>query len=105
MDASARLSIAGDGFNRSLRRRRLQSGVPKTAGGTTQTGVDLLQKSGEFPMSYEELDDTAAPVYEGIRGGSGPLGANQRSHAARGRGSMEQPRRIEDLSRAPAASQ
>jgi hypothetical protein len=28
--------------------------------------VDLLRKSGEFPMSYEELDDTAAPVYEGI---------------------------------------
>jgi hypothetical protein len=28
--------------------------------------LDLLRKSGEFPMSYEELDDTAAPVYEGI---------------------------------------
>ena len=28
--------------------------------------VDLLRKSGEFPMSYEELDDTAATVYEGI---------------------------------------
>src|SRR3954470_5098743 len=34
MASSARLSIAGDSFNRSLRRRRLQSGVPKTAGGT-----------------------------------------------------------------------
>jgi hypothetical protein len=29
-------------------------------------GMDLLRKSGEFPMSYEELDDTAATVYEGI---------------------------------------
>lgn len=28
--------------------------------------VDLLRKSGEFPMSYEELDDAAATVYEGI---------------------------------------
>lgn len=28
--------------------------------------VDLLWESGEFPMRYEELDDTAAPVYEGI---------------------------------------
>src|SRR5205085_12420174 len=28
--------------------------------------VDLLRKSGEFPMRYEELDDTAATVYEGI---------------------------------------
>ena len=26
--------------------------------------LDLLRKSGEFPMSYEELDDTAATVYE-----------------------------------------
>src|SRR4051794_12160790 len=34
MDSSPRLSIAGDSFKRSLRRRRLQSGVPKTAGGT-----------------------------------------------------------------------
>jgi hypothetical protein len=31
-----------------------------------QHPVDLLRKSGEFPMSYEELDDTAATVYEGI---------------------------------------
>ncbi|MGA8379846.1 MAG: hypothetical protein WB710_01805, partial [Stellaceae bacterium] len=28
--------------------------------------VDLLRKSGEFPMSYEELEDAAATVYEGI---------------------------------------
>jgi hypothetical protein len=28
--------------------------------------LDLLRKSGEFPISYEELDDTAATVYEGI---------------------------------------
>jgi hypothetical protein len=33
----------------------------------TQRGqLDLLRKSGEFPMRYEELDDTAATVYEGI---------------------------------------
>jgi hypothetical protein len=32
----------------------------------TTRGLDLLRKSGEFPMSYEELDDTAATVYEGI---------------------------------------
>jgi apoptosis-inducing factor 3 len=29
-------------------------------------GVDLLRKSGEFPVSNEELDDTATTVYEGI---------------------------------------
>jgi hypothetical protein len=28
--------------------------------------VDLLWKSGEFPVSNEELDDTATTVYEGI---------------------------------------
>ena len=28
--------------------------------------MDLLLKSGEFPMSNEELDDTAATVFEGI---------------------------------------
>jgi len=28
--------------------------------------LDLLRKSGEFPMSNEELDDTATTVYEGI---------------------------------------
>src|SRR3954453_21213970 len=28
--------------------------------------LDLLRKSGEFPMRYEELDDTAATIYEGI---------------------------------------
>jgi hypothetical protein len=26
--------------------------------------VDLLRKSGEFPVSNEELDDTATTVYE-----------------------------------------
>ena len=31
-----------------------------------EAALDLLRKSGEFPMSYEELDDTAATVYEGI---------------------------------------
>jgi transposase InsO family protein len=47
--------------------------------------LDLLRKSGEFPMSYEELDDPTATVYEGISGGSGPPGADQRAHAARDR--------------------
>jgi hypothetical protein len=28
--------------------------------------LDLLWKSGEFPVSNEELDDTATTVYEGI---------------------------------------
>ena len=28
--------------------------------------LDLLRKSGGFLMSYEELDDTAGTVYEGI---------------------------------------
>ena len=28
--------------------------------------VDLLRKSGEFPVSNEELDETATTVYEGI---------------------------------------
>jgi hypothetical protein len=30
------------------------------------SNLDLLRKSGEFPMSYQELDDTAATIYEGI---------------------------------------
>ena len=34
--------------------------------GSSTREVDLLRKSGEFPMSYEELDDTAATIYEGI---------------------------------------
>ena len=29
-------------------------------------GLDLLRKSGEFPVSNEELDETATTVYEGI---------------------------------------
>src|SRR5215468_5618324 len=48
-------------------------------------GLDLLRESGEFPMSDEELDDTATTVYEGICGRSGPPRANQRSNAARDR--------------------
>jgi hypothetical protein len=28
--------------------------------------VDLLRKSGEFPVSNEELDETATTVYKGI---------------------------------------
>src|SRR4051794_18121635 len=54
--------------------------------GTSSITLDLLRKSGEFPMSDEELDDTAATVYEGICGGSGPPGANQWANAARDRG-------------------
>src|SRR4051794_36506925 len=53
--------------------------------GRSKQTLDLLRKSGEFPMSYEELDDTAATVYEGISGGSGPPGAHQRANAARDR--------------------
>jgi hypothetical protein len=34
--------------------------------GLADAGVDLLRKSGEFPVSNEELDDTATTVYEGI---------------------------------------
>src|SRR6185369_2923216 len=30
--------------------------------GRGRQALDLLRKSGEFPMSYEELDDTAATV-------------------------------------------
>jgi len=30
------------------------------------TDLDLLRKSGEFPVSDEELDDAATTVYEGI---------------------------------------
>jgi hypothetical protein len=28
--------------------------------------LDSLRKSGEFPVSDEELDETATPIYEGI---------------------------------------
>jgi hypothetical protein len=28
--------------------------------------LDLLRKSGEFPVSNEELDETATTVYKGI---------------------------------------
>ena len=31
-----------------------------------QVWMDLLRKSGEFPVSDEELDDAATTVYEGI---------------------------------------
>ena len=31
-----------------------------------QIEMDLFKKSGEFPVSNEELDDTATTVYEGI---------------------------------------
>src|SRR3954466_1690760 len=43
MDSSPRLSIASDSFARSLRQRRLQSGVPKTAGGTLTTSCVCLE--------------------------------------------------------------
>jgi transposase len=43
--------------NKQLRVERL----PKSNG-----MLDLHRKSGEFPMSDEELEDAAATVYEGI---------------------------------------
>jgi len=45
---------------------RLEAGprVLKQNCGNGGQGV-LLRKSGEFPMSYEALDDTSATVYEG----------------------------------------
>ena len=47
--------------------------------------MDLPRKGGEFPVSYEELDDAATTVYEGICRRSSPPGANQRADAARDR--------------------
>ena len=35
-------------------------------GSETTEALDLLRKSGEFPVSNEELDDAATTVYEGI---------------------------------------
>src|SRR4051812_29025248 len=43
MDSSARLIIASNSFNRPLRQRRLQSGVPKTAGGTSEASIERGQ--------------------------------------------------------------
>src|SRR4051794_5949597 len=65
MASSARLSIAGDSFNQSLRRRRLQSGVPKTAGGTqeiwmAETGKDAGAAFDAFIAAYEVKYDKAA---------------------------------------------
>ena len=34
--------------------------------GVLMERLDLLRRSGEFPVSNEELDDTATTVYEGI---------------------------------------
>jgi hypothetical protein len=31
-----------------------------------ELSLDLLRKSGEFPVSNEELDETATTVYKGI---------------------------------------
>jgi integrase len=44
-----------------------------------------IGKVESSPMSYEELDDTATTVYEGICGRSDPPGADQRADAARDR--------------------
>jgi hypothetical protein len=49
----------------ALKGRRFET-WPEIEEAVRRATVDLLRKSGEFPMSYEELDDTAAPVYEGI---------------------------------------
>jgi len=66
-------------------REQIKNGVDHIKLNLSGGIMDLLRKSGEFPMSYEELDDPTATVYEGISGGSGPPGADQRGHAARDR--------------------
>jgi hypothetical protein len=39
---------------------------PHFAGPRSRRTLDLLRKSGEFPVSNEELDETATTVYKGI---------------------------------------
>ena len=51
--------ICGRSASVRVTRRNLSVFVPDDA-------VDLLRKSGEFPMSYREFEDAAATVYEGI---------------------------------------
>src|ERR1700730_836145 len=72
------------------RRRRLKSGLPRELSWrapsmrslrngsyarsaplarfriSCRASLDLLRKSGEFPVSNEELDETATTVYEGF---------------------------------------
>lgn len=55
-DSSARLNIGSGSFNRSLRQRRLQSGVPKTAGGTAATAANL------FLVHEQALENAAAKI-------------------------------------------
>ena len=77
-----RAELVLDALNMALGQRRPREVIHHSDQGSQ---LDLLRKSGEFPMSYEELDDTAATIYEGIQGGSGPPGADQRANAARDR--------------------
>jgi len=51
----------------------------------SNASLDLLRESGEFPVSNEELDDTATTVYEEFAEEAVRLGANQRADAARDR--------------------
>ena len=49
----------------TVRRWVLKFG-PLIARKLQQRRLDLLRKSGEFPVSNEELDDASTTVYEGI---------------------------------------
>src|SRR4051795_8315139 len=49
--SSARLTIVGSGFNRSLRKRRLQSDVPKTAGGIHRSETNAHCGERERPQA------------------------------------------------------
>ena len=63
-DIGAELGVnSGDIFDLAA---LAQWSIRKSSGKTRILKMDLLRKSGEFPMSYEELEDAAATVYEGI---------------------------------------
>jgi hypothetical protein len=77
-----------EAFVKTLKRDYVRvSPIPDAAAALAlvDSWMDLLRKSGEFPVINEELDDTATTVYEGVYGGSRPPGANQRANAARDR--------------------
>ena len=58
------VSIGAAGVERSTEVMRIAR--PDDLTDLATLGLDLLRKSGEFPISYEELDDPAATVYEGV---------------------------------------